>query len=451
MLSTFAFVAGRIVDDMEPNHALRMCATCREASRLISPRKAAAIAFEFTRKGNAMPATVGTWLRVWETCAEAIEAHGDEASAWAYSWHAFVAPPILQSGCQDAEKLRLFGVDEVTLPGKTMGNLLGFMESLVSREVQGTQRLTAVSILAMRLIIFPEEFQDSDDHGCGFQSSSMLLLSNGQFAIIRIVYAPHVARSFRLPDVASSCIVTDSVPDLNIWTVDTAGRLLMTLPPTGDESTIPGDLQNVLRRMFQLHRTHKTTRLHNGTQRGATRLTRCEEAKPFGSFNRKLAAHLKKNRSKTLQYCSGAKPGQRHQVVDETEDFTYEDLVIQKVRHHDPAAQYHPAEARDIATLQWASFVECSVRERTSLESHASSTVSDEGAQEQLDNTMHERVHLIRFNRRPKELHKQLADSPSLQACREALRIEGFDWKLSSGPSLFVHPWQYVSVVQAVP
>merc|ERR1740121_885106 len=226
----------------------------------------------------------------------------------------------------------------------------------------------------------------------------------------------------------------------------------MTLPPTGDESTVPGDLRNVLRRMFKLHGTHKATRLHSGTGRGERRLTRCEEAKPVDSFSRELAAHLNKNRSKRLPSLSAsATPRQRHQVADEIEDCKCEDLVIQELQHHDPAAQYHPVEARDIATLQWASFVECSVRERTTQKSLASTTISNEDAQEQINDAALDRVHLIRFNRRPKELHKQLAHSPSLRACREALRIEGFDWKLSSGPSLFVHPWQYVSVVQALP
>jgi len=181
-------------------------------------------------------------------------------------------------------------------------------------------------------------------------------------------------------------------------------------------------------------------------------VTRCEEAKPVDSFSRKLAGHPNKNRSKTSQSLStSSTPRQRHQVEDDIEERKCEDLVIQEVQHHDPAAQFHPVEARDIATLQWASFVECSVRDRAILESHSSSTIPNVDAQEQVNDAMHERVHHIRFNRRPKELHKQLAQSPSLQACREALRIEGFDWKLSSGPSLFVHPWQYVSVVQALP
>merc|ERR1711920_483943 len=54
-----------------------------------------------------------------------------------------------------------------------------------------------------------------------------------------------------------------------------------------------------------------------------------------------------------------------------------------------------------------------------------------------------EPVYRIRFNRRPREMHDMLAQSSSLQACRDTLAFEGFDWKLSSGPCVFVHPRQY--------
>lgn len=225
----------------------------------------------------------------------------------------------------------------------------------------------------------------------------------------------------------------------------------MTLPPSGGDSAMPADLRNKLRCMFRVHHTH-AVKHYSGTGKGARTLKSCEDAMPFDALGLKLAVQLSTTRPKILQCfldVRSMKPNQKQQV--EAEACESEDLVIQQVWHDDPAAQYHPIEAKEIAALQWASFVERSVRERARAESHASSFTSYKEAPEQANDTVNESVYLIRFNRRPKELHEQLANSPSLQDCREALRNEGFDWKLSSGPSVFVRPWQYISVVQALP
>ena len=83
MLEVFTFTVTRTVEALEVIHALRVRATCREVCHIISPAKVSAIAFALTRKGFAYSGTVGTWLRVWEACAEAVETHGYDASAWA--------------------------------------------------------------------------------------------------------------------------------------------------------------------------------------------------------------------------------------------------------------------------------------------------------------------------------------------------------------------------------
>lgn len=264
MLDALIFALRRISDEAQPVGlallVLRMCAACREASQIVSPRKAAAMAFALSRKGfiDAIgSATVATWLRVLELCAGAVEVHGASVSAWAYSWHTSVSPPILQ-GRTRHEALELFGVFEAQLSGKTLHRFLGFMARLVGREVAGAESLTVISVLALNLNIFPQEYQDDEREGCGFQSSSVLLLSDGGFAIIKILYAPDVA-DFSRPKVRSSCVLPNSLADSSIWTVDGGGRLLMTLPPIGDESHMPEDLREELSKMkmFQQHRTHK--------------------------------------------------------------------------------------------------------------------------------------------------------------------------------------------------
>lgn len=385
----FTFTAGLIVDEIEPIHALYLRATCRQASRILSPRTAAAIAFALTRKGTVTSEAVGTWLHVWKACAEAAEAHGHDASAWANSWHVFVAPPMWQSDRQNELALRAFGVSEATLTEESMRRFMGFMESLVAREAKGIQQLTVVSILASRLIIFPEEYHLSHDHGLGFQSSSLLLLSDGQFAVTRIWYSPYVMHfnhgdvrsSYKLTfapgEARSSCRLTGSLADLSNWTVDDAGRLLTTLPPTRDESAMPRDLKEELRHMFRQGRTHEEKRLYSGTSTGLTCLRRCEEAKPSGAFHHKLAVQLSANRPRMWQRFPGtATPGQRQQAVSEIEGCQGEDTAIQTMRYCLPAGQHFPIESRDSASLQRASFVDYNLQEGVCAEPHAGSTMS---------------------------------------------------------------------------
>jgi len=145
--------------------------------------------------------------------------------------------------------------------------------------------------------------------------------------------------------------------------------------------------------------------------------------------------------------------GNQHQEEEEEKEEEEEDCVhtvIQEVHHEQPAAWYHPIEARDISQLRWASFVHGRAAAEAAR-ADALSIATSNGQSLERGNASDEAVFLIRFNRRPQAMHDRLAHSAALKACREALAGEGFDWKLSSGPSLFVHPWQYMSVVRALP
>jgi len=126
------------------------------------------------------------------------------------------------------------------------------------------------------------------------------------------------------------------------------------------------------------------------------------------------------------------------------------DSVIQEVHQEEPAAWYDPVEAEAISELRWASFVQ-GVAAAEAAWTDSLSTATSNGQDLEQGDASDEAVFLICFNRRPQAMHDQLAHSTSLKACREDLESAGFHWKLFSGPSLFVHPWQYVSVARALP
>jgi len=59
-----------------------------------------------------------------------------------------------------------------------------------------------------------------------------------------------------------------------------------------------------------------------------------------------------------------------------------------------------------------------------------------------------ETIWLATFNRYPRALQETLEHGVELRRCREALEAEGYDWRLASGTTVFVHPWQYVPVLR---
>merc|ERR1712019_264267 len=107
----------------------------------------------------------------------------------------------------------------------------------------------------------------------------------------------------------------------------------------------------------------------------------------------------------------------------------------------EPAAQIPPEEAASVVEAQWSQSIQLLADAVPVADLDAGETESEQD----------EAVHLVRFNRRSHAFHTQLEQSPALKACREALDREGFEWKLSSGPSIFVHPCQYETVMRALP
>lgn len=139
----------------------------------------------------------------------------------------------------------------------------------------------------------------------------------------------------------------------------------------------------------------------------------------------------------------------RKQVVRAGGDFMkdIEQSVIENVQHDEQAAWYPPTEASQISFLKWVSWVEqfaAAAAWSEVVESH--SGMDDHDAVPD-----GEAIYLIRFFRRPRGMHEQLASSPALKGCRDDLQAFGYDWKLLCGPSVFVRPSQYVSTVQALP
>jgi len=59
-------------------------------------------------------------------------------------------------------------------------------------------------------------------------------------------------------------------------------------------------------------------------------------------------------------------------------------------------------------------------------------------------------VYLLEFARSPKQFYTALMDGPDLQPCRHALELERYSPLLHNGAKIFVHPEQYMDVLNAV-
>jgi hypothetical protein len=78
---------------------------------------------------------------------------------------------------------------------------------------------------------------------------------------------------FDVTQMKSSCMLTQSFADLNCWTVDAGGRLLMELPtvPTGsDDPDMPLDLRRQCLLMFRQPGTHTYTPLRRLARDGGS-------------------------------------------------------------------------------------------------------------------------------------------------------------------------------------
>jgi len=70
-------------------------------------------------------------------------------------------------------------------------------------------------------------------------------------------------------------------------------------------------------------------------------------------------------------------------------------------------------------------------------------SVQDEGAED-------DAIFLGKLNRNPEVVRQALCGGPSLKYCRTALEAEGKSWRHASGALLFVQPWQYCHVLEAL-
>lgn len=118
--------------------------------------------------------------------------------------------------------------------------------------------------------------------------------------------------------------------------------------------------------------------------------------------------------------------------------------VIQQIHHEDHdevIQQIHPDEAAAIVQVQW---------ETTVHQVHTTVAEQDWLAETVRQADSEDNVFVVRVNRRPQGMHIALATSASLNSCRDNLEKAGYDWKLTSGAHVFVHPEQYEVVVRSL-
>jgi len=96
-------------------------------------------------------------------------------------------------------------------------------------------------------------------------------------------------------------------------------------------------------------------------------------------------------------------------------------------------------EAAAIVDMQWASCVEYRLAAR------------EEVARAKDSETFEwEEIYLVRYNKYPHSFMESLLNGIALRRCREALVQNGHNVELSSGCKVFVHPYQYTSVMDAI-
>jgi len=122
--------------------------------------------------------------------------------------------------------------------------------------------------------------------------------------------------------------------------------------------------------------------------------------------------------------------------------------VIENISHSEQAAEIDEREASEFTSLQHADFVARTLGWTSGGDVDRCESVEDVANCELLENG--DQIILGKLNRMPKALREELSKGASLRACRSALEVAGFSWKVLSGAFVFVHPWQYRAVVASL-
>jgi hypothetical protein len=118
-------------------------------------------------------------------------------------------------------------------------------------------------------------------------------------------------------------------------------------------------------------------------------------------------------------------------------------VVTQHVEHVDPPVTMNDDEAAVVASQCWAGAVERGIG--AAPINDCADALADDGPWFGDDE-----INLLDFNRNPKEMLDALGTGLPLNACRVAMTNDGRAWRLITGTMVFVHPWQYLSVMRAL-
>jgi len=116
--------------------------------------------------------------------------------------------------------------------------------------------------------------------------------------------------------------------------------------------------------------------------------------------------------------------------------------VIEDIQHTEPPLVVEENEAGVVAMQTWASMVERHLG--TVLISNENANANEDPA------LVLDEIFILQFNRRPNEFFDALGNGVALRCCRQALSDNGHAWRLITGTMVFVHPWQYHQVMQAL-
>mmetsp|Transcript_61397 Transcript_61397/g.155078 ORF Transcript_61397/g.155078 Transcript_61397/m.155078 type:complete len:732 (+) Transcript_61397:41-2236(+) len=107
-----------------------------------------------------------------------------------------------------------------------------------------------------------------------------------------------------------------------------------------------------------------------------------------------------------------------------------------------------PEEAEATARALWEAGVELEAKRLCGAPSTSEAAVAAEV--DMRHPSPQDVVFLGKLNRMPKQVREMLSQGASLRPLREALATEGLSWKLVCGTMVFVHPWQYQMVMEAL-
>lgn len=116
--------------------------------------------------------------------------------------------------------------------------------------------------------------------------------------------------------------------------------------------------------------------------------------------------------------------------------------VIQDIVHDEPAAIIDPGEAQAILDTSTSAWIQHNIGASAFIPEELSNTEDADAAME--------KMFVLQMTRNPSELHQCLHHGVDLEHVRTSLEAEGHEAFLACGASVFVAPYQYASVRDAI-